>query len=172
MFDLKALTDKVLTRSTGVRQTHELADQLLAAIPKAEYAAALRETLPMYLRSRMALNRNLPSAETVADPYLDTKPRKSSQKNSAHSSATKAIREWWLDKVEVHVSDGGYLKIGECTFDDLMFAAQERRNRALDMANAAERFETVAKAVKDAGVATVAELPQKARTELTPLFER
>lgn len=171
MFDLKAITEKVLAQSTGVRQTHDLADQVLAAIPDDGLRAALRETLPMYLRNRMALARNLSS--TVTDnPYLDTKPRKAGQRNSGRSSAMRAIREWWLDKVEVHVAGGGYLKIGECTFDDLMFAAEERRTIALNMVNGAERFETVAKALKDAGVNTVQELPAKVRTELTPLFER
>lgn len=171
MFNLKALTDKVLAKTTGVRQTHDLVDEVLAEIPDAELREALREALPMYLRSRMALGRNLPPM-SVTNPYLDTKVRKASQRNSGRSAAMKAIREWWLDKVEVHVSSGGYLKLGECGFDDLMFAVEERRTKALDMTHAADRFEIVAKALKDNAVDTVAALPDKVRASLTPLFER
>lgn len=171
-FDLKHLVDEVLAESLGVRQTGDLADKVLDQVPRSEMRAALRETLPMYIRSRIALSRNLPTPEPSADPYVDTKPRQASVRNSARSQAMKAIREWWLDRVEVHVSGGGYLKLGECTFEDLMFAVEERRTRALDMVKAADRFEIVAKAVKDAGVATVADLPPKVRTDLSPLFDR
>lgn len=178
MFDLRGLIDTVLARSTGIRQTRDLAAEVLVEIPDGDLREALALALPLFIRHRIGMNRNIPSSEAMidtmmtTDPYRDTKPRKSSHTNSAHSAASKMIREWWLDQVEVHVAGGGYLRLGECTFDDLIFAAHDRREKADQNIQAAVRFETIADAIKEHGVLTVQELPATVRTSLTPLFER
>lgn len=176
MIDLRAITDKVLADFTGIRQTKDLAEEVLAQVPDADLRDALRLALPGFIRHRIGMNSSIPSGDIKTDtvttnPYLD-KPRKAGQRNAARSAASKMIREWWLDQIEVNVAGGGYLHLGECTFDDLMFAATKRREAADDYMRAAERFETIADAVKEHGVDTVADLPAKARAELTPLFER
>lgn len=170
MFDLKAVVDAVLASTDGVRKTSDLAQQVAEAIPTNALRIALEEALPAYIRSRISLTRNLTHAPV--DPYVDTKPRQAGQRNAARSSAVRAIRQWWLDTVEVHVADGGYLKLGECTLADLMFAVEDRRRRAQDMSRAADRYEKIARAMKDADVPTVADLPKKVLAELTSLFER
>lgn len=59
---------------------------------------------------------------------------------------------------QLHVADG-YRRMAKCTFDDLMFAASERRTQAASTMATADGYERLANALHDYDAKTVEALP-------------
>ncbi len=84
-------------------------------------------------------------------------------------TAAKSSSSWRVDGIRayaaqvraltVHVAANVFRALDECTEADLGFAAQERRDHAARNAYRAEQYEQLRKALADAGVRTVADLP-------------
>ena len=125
---------------------------------------ALREKVRQTLSQRRAANPILTKDPVVINSDGSVRTRRpASQLNSSASVKAASIRErhqkWLRDLVHV---DGvnQYKPLGECTYADLMFAAESRRQSAADNLAKAERFEEIAKLVKRKRVKTVADLSE------------
>jgi hypothetical protein len=78
-----------------------------------------------------------------------------------------AIRKSWEAALEdrIHVGgEVGWKALGACTYDDLIFAAEERRGLASRSLAMAERFTMLAEHMKKHGARTVVELSDHAYT--------
>lgn len=79
------------------------------------------------------------------------------------------IREWWQqvlrDRVHCGPSAADWKLLGDCTFDDLMFAAGERRTQAERQLAKADQYSQLAQLVRDHRVKTVGALPDKLLSE-------
>lgn len=148
---LRHLVHSVLEQ-TDLASPEEVAAAVARGVPAKRVRAVLVEALTAYVRTTMQQRR-------AHNPILADEQRT----QSARSSKVAAIRDSWASALRdrVHVSDGWKL-LGECTFEDLMFAAAERREHAARNLAKADQFEALASRLESAGVETVADLPESA----------
>ena len=79
---------------------------------------------------------------------------------SAKSAKVEAYRAHaQFLRLRVNVARGVDKWMETCTYDDLMYAAENRRQKAAESIAAAEQYEALAALVKRRKVATVGELP-------------
>lgn len=132
----------------------EIAAKVAENVPAKELRTALGECLVSYVRMTCSQRR-------MANPILHT------GQQSARSPKVAAIRDahaaWLRELIAV---DGGQKFLGECTYMDLMFAAEKRRKHAAETAAQARRFEEIAALLQEHAVETVAELPPSALLEV------
>jgi hypothetical protein len=128
---------------------HELAEAVLARLGKSPriLRAALAEVLPQFLAAFTSRKRNT----TIS----------SRSRISNRSAKVAGIREWFPRFLsETLFTEQGWRRIGECTADDLLFAASQRRKRAISEGIRANQYTRLADALKNEGVDTVAELDE------------
>lgn len=156
-FNLKQAVSDALD-SSSLASPDEIAHKVAEGIGPREVRSALLQALPNYV-SRVIQQRR--SVNVILDPSQATEERETARKQSARSFKVGAIRSAWqralMDRVHVH---DGYKLFGECTYEDLVFAAEERRDHARRNAAKAEQYSAVAAKLQAFGVATVAELPE------------
>lgn len=83
-------------------------------------------------------------------------------RNAALSAKVAAVREdHWQRRLRdrLHVGGGKHKMIADCTYDDLIAAADERQDLAERNSAWAREYRVMASAVLDAGVATFGDLP-------------
>lgn len=127
-----------------------VADALIAALPKARYEEALRESLWLYIR-------NLAHTGSLNGAAIEH--------GRSHLEATRGVGRMgaarslaWL-RQRVSVSPGVYKFLGDCTADDLGVMADVRREHAKANAEAADRYERLAHLMRDAKAKKLADLP-------------
>lgn len=84
---------------------------------------------------------------------------------SAKVAAVRAASDAWRERalrVAVHCGPGYWKPLGQCSVDDLSFAAREREELAISNTKEAEKFRKLAKLVEHAGVSSVSELDDDA----------
>lgn len=152
-YDLRAAVLEVLDTS-DLADLGDIAAKVAENIPARELRAALAESLRIYVQQINTQRR-------MSNPILH-----SDRVQSARSAKVAGIRDrhaaWLRDLIHV---DGGHKPLGECTYEDLMFAAEERRVKARQNATQADRFEEIAKLLQAHSVETVAELPTSVLSE-------
>lgn len=153
-FQLRSLVRDVIDRSDEV-QPEKLARLVADAVPETYIRAALAETLESYVRVIVDRRR-------AVNPIVGWNP----VPGSTISAKVIGIRDAWL-KDRVHIGNGSWKRLGDCTYSDLMFAAIERRRLARLNNDAADRYEALAKVVRGRGVDTVSELPPSDLLTLT-----
>lgn len=141
-FDLRRLIRQVREESGSV-DPGEIAGKVLAQTPDESLRDAYETTLRDYVR-RVIIGSRAAVSGTAGNP----------------SAKVAGIRDWWRGMLDepVHVADG-WLSLGACTRDDLLFACAERRKIAAQNMAWATRYEKLAKAMATAKAATVADLP-------------
>lgn len=148
-FDLRAAVADV---SADLTDIDEIASKVAENVPSRELRATLTEALRPYVREfitrRRATNPVLAPASAAA-----VRPARSDK-----VARIRAMGRAWL-RENIHVGDGERKQLADCTYQDLMFAAEERRENARRNLAKADRFEEIANMLNDRGVSTVAELP-------------
>lgn len=125
----------------------DVAGLILASLKRDQYAAALSQTLPAFVRSVVVTQRT----NSVSPPNAETQPG---------SWKVKGIRAWAHRLSDVYATESGNKRLADFTFDDLQFLAETCRDLAERNAASAARWERLAEAVKDAGADRVADVPE------------
>lgn len=150
-FDLRAAVIEVLD-TTSLTEPSDIAAQVAKDVPAKQLRAALTEALVSFVA-------NVNQRRRMNNPLLGHAP----QVRSGRSTKVAGIANWWAAALRdrVHV-DGGWKLLRDCTFDDLMFAAAERREHARRNEAKADQYETLAKLLREHSVDRVADLPPSA----------
>lgn len=156
-FSLRKLVRDVLSAST-MADPRGLAAEVFGRISPEDYGAALGECLPDVVREEIRYSRNhvAPAAPMAEQAGSGAPP-------SGRSSKVASIRAMWQQKLRERIHTGPsateWRLLGDCTFEDLMFAAGERREIAARNEVKAEEYAQLAEAVRAAGVQRVRDLP-------------
>ncbi len=151
--NLRALVREVLD-GTDLTQPREVAAETLARLKPEDVRSALEQILSEFVRYEMHRLRNRGEAQAAT---------------AGRSRKVQAIREAWQQKLRdrVHVGELGWKMLADCTRDDLLFAARERRVMAERNQVKAYEYERLAKLLGDMRVPCVGDLPPDAlRDEL------
>jgi hypothetical protein len=158
-FNLRSLVRDVADNSDA-RDPGTVADEVFTRIPDENLAEALRETLRGYVRVVLAGNRMSPEPPIPASsPEIETGVAKPPTRSWKRDGIRDGWRRHLRDRIHVGPESASWKLLSECGFDDLMFAADERRQAAERTLARAENYEALAKAVKDHGAACVQDLP-------------
>lgn len=155
-YSLRDAVASVLDTS-DLASPEDVASKVAENVPSKAVRSVLTEALTTYVRVHMGERRR-------SNVILNGDEQR---KQSARSSKVAAIRDSWSAALRdrVHVEDG-WKALGECTYDNLMFAASERQEMARRNAAQAEKYESLAHKLRSAGVERVADLPQADLAEL------
>lgn len=160
-FNLRQVARDVLTSST-MADPRDLAAEVFRRIAAEDYAAALNECLPDFVREEIRHSRNLTAP---AGLMAERTGGGGGTRPAPRSSKVAGIRSYWQSRLRerLHVgpAPSDWLLLGDCSFDDLMFAATARREIAARNAAKAEEYAELAEALRTAGVARVRDLPAK-----------
>lgn len=162
-FNLTQVVADVLD-GTDLASPDEIAAEVVANLSSRQLRAALAQALPLFVARAIQYRR---SSNVILDPTQARAAEGTASvevvggKQSARSLKVSGIRDAWARALadRVHI-DGGYKLFGDCTYDDLVFAAEERREHARRNAAKAKQYLAVADRLKKLGVETVSELPQ------------
>lgn len=160
-FNLRALVREVAAASKAA-DPGDLAEEVFPKIPRKEMASAVREMLRTYVRIVLGESRSVGhlAQEGVGSPGDDV------SRTAGRSLKVAAIREAWrarlTDRIHTGPASTAWKLLGDCTADDLLFAADERRHVAERTLSRAVFYERLAEVVKDHGVTSVKELPDDA----------
>lgn len=147
-FNLR-LTIRAVLAETDEPDPGVISGLVFAAISRKDQAVALEQSLRHFVRQVITEQR----AHTPAPPT----PAK------ARSWKVQAIRANWERMLAQRVySAGGWKLLRDCTRDDLLFAAAERRENAARSIAVAERYDALADLLASHGVAAVGDLPADA----------
>lgn len=158
---LRQLAREVVETSTS-NDLDAMIDELLNRVPEADLRDALRETLRTVIRDAIHARRNttVPIAGRAAP-----------KNQSGGSWWVEGIRKAHQEKLRdlFHVGSGNWKRLAEMTYQDLIFAAEERRDNAKRSLAHADKLDTYAATVRRFGVDTFGDLPE---SELTGLLEQ
>jgi len=155
---LRQLAREVVEAST-TNDLDAMVDDLLNRVPDEELRAALRETLRTVIREAIHVQRN--STVPIAG-------RSAPASQGGDSWWVKGIREAHQGKLAdlFHIGGGQWKRLAEMTYNDLTFAAEERRDNAKRSLAHADKLDTYAATVQRYGVDTFGDLPESELTEL------
>lgn len=144
------LRDRIreLSVDTGVVDAHTLTAKLLPQLTPAEVRDALGVILPDYIRGVLGIPWAPPE---VAPPAAGPGP-----------SRARAVREAW--RAELHktvTTPGGAKHVADCTVEDVLFLAADRRSQAADLVARAEQFDRLHAEMVKARKKRVGDLPVK-----------
>lgn len=123
--------------------------------------AALYEILPQCMTSIITSRRNANlNGRNAPGRNGGGEPNKGKGK-SGHSAKGDGIRAWFSRfLVDMIPTESGWKEMGQCTSDDLLFAANDRRDRAGAILVRAEQYERLARAIKDSAASTIGDLDE------------
>jgi hypothetical protein len=173
-FSLRQLVHDVMG-ATAMSDPGDIADEVAWRIDDADLRAALNQALRGFVREEITRLRahNARRGEATpagAQPALADVPEVVSSPGRralkvpgqpGRSAKVAGIRDWWSAELRkpFHVGEKRWLALGDCGFDELMYAAAERRNHATRNAARAESLTGLASELAAAGVARVRDLP-------------
>lgn len=163
-FHLGALVRQVMDE-TDIADPHELAAKVAEMVPARLRLEALRQALPTFVRVRVTQDRGSHTVSPSARGSGNTNSGRSSKVAAIRAAAPawkKALRE------RLNVGDRVWRFLGECTIENLRFAAVQRRQMALHNSEAAGRYDRIADALETHSVETVQQLPEPVLAELFP----
>jgi hypothetical protein len=149
-------------RETDLAAPHDIAAKVAENVPAKLLRVALAQALPEVVRNELGIHRSHlynESAEVSPNAAAgDLAPR------SSRSAKVVAIRQasagWRAALSErVHVGNGEWLLLAECSADHLRYAAEERRVIASRTLASAERYEQLGAACEKHKVDRAADLP-------------
>lgn len=145
-FILRQLVRDILAE-TDAADPGEIAGQVMARIPPRMIRVALSQALRLYVRQVISETR------TAHPPVAPTAINRSAK--------VAAIRDGWQKRLRdrVHVGGSEWKFLADCTYEDLIAAASERRQMA-DRNNAwARTYDAWARLLTEHNVTTFGELP-------------
>lgn len=167
-FNLRRLVREVLGSTTMTDPT-AIAVEVDRRIGDEDCRAALRQALRSLVRleiTRVRKDGDVPPPEpevvsNVTPIVSGGVPVPTQAARPKGSAKVAAIREMGAAKLRelMHVGEGEWRRLGDCSFADLMFAAAERHELASRNTARAVWFEELAEAVRAAGVERVRDLP-------------
>lgn len=134
-------------------------DEVLQRIPRNLVREALQQALRSYVHHVLTGRRQDTVITDPADLLAETTGGAGS---SNVGRKQRAVRDWWrraLDEAYL-VADGSWLRLKDCDLPALKFLAEDRRQRATQLAAKAAEFDLLQRLVTEHGVDTVGELPE------------
>jgi len=155
-FDLRAVVRDKLA-STDEADPGVIARQVIAAIPKSQYGAALTQVMRLFVRQIIS--------ETRGSHVGNVTPIRRAPSKSWKGDG---IRDGWQRRLgdRLHVGGSEWKQLRDCTYDDLMVVAGERQQKAEQNAAWARTYRAFALAVSEADVATFGDLPTEQQMHL------
>lgn len=153
-FNLRDLIRDVAA-SSNAPDPGSLADEVARRIPPKHRDEALRLMLRDYVRVMVAQQRMTHTEPASQQPDNARSNGRSWKRDGIRESWRKMLR----DRIHVAPNPSAWKFLGDCSFDDLSFAALERRTAAERTLAKAEEYEALAALLKEHGVETVRELP-------------
>jgi hypothetical protein len=152
--NLRALIRDIADNSS-LRGPREIAAKVAESIPNRQVRAALAEALVAYVREELTRAR------------ATTAPVLTGNVNSARSSKVAAIRGWRRTLVgQFHVGAGVWQRLADCSYEQVVFLAAERREMAERNAAAADMFDHLGATMRKRHAKVVADLPEPVLAEL------
>lgn len=153
-FSLSALIDEV--RESAGPDPADIAAKVEPLIPESERHAVFVMLLTRYISTSKPR-----IAQVIAHPQAKpTKGAAASPPRPAKSAKVAAYREYGqFLRIQVAVGKNEYRWMGDCSYDDLIAAAERRRTHAAQTIAAAEQYEAIAELVRQNNVPTVSKLP-------------
>ncbi len=144
-FNLRALVREV-ARTSLVADPGLVAADVLARIADEDRAAALDQALRDVVREVFRDERNW---TRVGPPQVGV------------SAKVQGIRDHWQRALRdrINVAEGEWKFLGECTQDDLAFAAEQRREQASRLRAKAAQYDVLRNLLDEHGVKQVRDLP-------------
>lgn len=148
-YELRKIVCQVLD-TTSITDPAEVALKVAEVVPAKELRAALAEALAHYVATVNQQRR-------MGNPIL----RGEEPSKPVRSQKVAGIAAWHAAALadRVSVAGGGWKVLGDCTYEDLMFNAEMRRDLARRNAVKADQYEALARRLVVLGVETVAQLP-------------
>ena len=170
-FNIRHLVREVL-RSSTMADPGAVADEVMRRVPKNMVRTALAQVLRDVVRQVMGEERSSTAAPVaqaanlrrVPDSQAEQLPEAPRVPN--RSWKTTGIRDGWqkrlTDRIHVGQSAQDWKLLKFCTYEDLLFAATERRGIADSNAAAARQYDAWARLITEHDVATFGDLPAEA----------
>lgn len=151
-FDLRALIREVCNTST-MTDPASIAKEVGRRIGRNQQADALDQALPLVVQHVISRYR------AISVPQQRTAPAPNRSRKVA------SIRETWRrmlrDRIAVGPAVGDWKFLGDCTADDLAYAAAIREDHARRNAARAEQLRQLVDLLVEHGVETVGQLPDQ-----------
>ena len=138
---------------------NRIADAVMKQIPRSAYGRVIRELLRGAVVDEMGEQRRR-AMSSKPSPVTPGRSRFHGWKARQGDQWLKALR------APVKVGDSAFKALGECTADDLDYAARHRYDLASANRVQARKFEAYRDAVVENGVTTFGELPAEVRLRL------
>lgn len=153
--DIETVRDRVIRLAQKLEGPHDIAQAVLAEIdPEDGVRQAFSEILPEYCRIVLTNQRRSMSRTILEDAAPDATPAVRSAKNDA-------IRNWFQRYLELQLCVGDtWKRMGDCTADDLMFGAVDRRKKANELLFRAAELNALADALASSDKKHVRDLPE------------
>ena len=151
-FDLRKLIIEVAEQS-DTANPNALAAEVLSTVPREQRMEALSQALPFAVRE-IVVRQRTPTNE-LGSGYRGRMPQPSRKVTNIRNNWQKILHE--RHKVG---PNGTWKLLGDCTADELDWAAELRDRMALQNALKAEQFRKFAKLLRENQVATLRELPE------------
>lgn len=169
-FKLGSIVRKVLDE-TSETDVHKVSAEILNLIPEEHYREVILNLLPSYVRVAYGVQRNNTTAEWADDVVAPEPPRQREYAPKTYGSGqylSRKVEEAWVRKLRdrIHVAEGGYKFLKDCNFDDLIFAAEERMDKARKLEATSRVYEVFAKTVRSHGVEVFGDLPRSVQKDL------
>jgi len=149
--------------TTDLTSPHDIAAKVAENVPAKLLRVALTQSLSELVRVELGILR----ARMYNQPaeVADQGPRSS---RSAKVIAIRQASAGWREALRerVHVGNGNWLLLSECSAEHLRFAAEERRIIAARTLASADRYEQLGAACEKYKVGCVADLPEAALAAL------
>lgn len=152
-FSLKALIDDA--REAVGPDPADIAAKVEPLIPESQRHAVFLMLLTRFIgasKPRMAQVIEHPQARGAKPAPTQAKPAKSA-KVAAYREYGRFLR------IQVAIGKNEYRWMGDCSYEDLIAAAERRRSHAAQTIAAAEQYEKLAELVRANNVPTVSKLP-------------
>ena len=121
-------------------------------------------TLRNYVRQVLSLP-NVPEGDSTTPSFKMIDGRRTP---SPKVQATQNMRLQAILNKSVYGFEGEWKHYGDCTEADLLFMAESRRTKAVDLVREAERHEKVLAALREHNVEKVRELPDAVILDIDP----
>lgn len=143
--NLSALA-RAAAADSGLHDPHEIADKMIAQMSADDVAAAVRATLPGYVRQVIGTVQR----QAMRQAFRPNRSAKIAQR-----------RDWWAEMLASSVFvDGSWKQFGECSRADVGWMAEQRRVEAAKNLAQAAVYDEIDQLMGEHGVSTLAELPR------------